>query len=61
MTRATQKLLDEFEALPDEDRAEVVAELLRRTAFAPHDLPQDDDLVASADQLFVELDRREQS
>ena len=61
MTQATQKLLDEFDALPDEDRAELVAALLRRTAFAPHDLPQDDDLVASADRLFVELDRHEQS
>jgi hypothetical protein len=61
MTKATQKLLDEFEALPDEDRAEFAAELLRRTALASHDLPQDDDLVASADRLFVELDRQEQS
>lgn len=61
MTQATQKLLDEFETLPDDDRAELVAELLRRTAFALHDLPQDDDLVASADRLFVELDRHEQS
>ena len=61
MTQAARKVLDEFEALPDEDRAELVAELLRRTAFAPHDLPQDDDLVASADRLFVELDRHEQS
>ena len=61
MTRATQKLLDEFDTLPDEDRAEVVAELLRRTAFAPHDLPEDDDLIASADRLFLELDRHEPS
>jgi len=61
MTQAAKKLLDELEALPDEDRAELVAELLRRTAFAQHDLPQDDDLVASADRLFVELDRHEQS
>ena len=61
MTQATQKLLDEFETLPDDDRAELVAELLRRTAFAPHDLPQDHDLVASAARLFIELDRQEQS
>lgn len=61
MTGATQKRLDEFDALPEEDRAELVAELLRRTALAPHDLPQDDDLVSSADRLFVELDRQEQS
>jgi hypothetical protein len=61
MTQASKKLLDEFDALPDQDRAELVAELLRRAAFAPHDLPEDDDLVAAADRLFVALDRLEQS
>ena len=61
MTQATKKLIDEFEALPDRDRSEVVAELARRVALAPHDLPQDDDLVAAADRLFSELDRRERS
>ena len=59
MTEATQKLLDEIEALPDRDRSELVAELARRVALAAHDLPQDDDLVAAADHLFTELDRRE--
>ena|SRR5256885_1628025 len=59
VTKATQKLLDEFETLPDQDRSELVAELARRVALAPHDLPQDDDLVAAADHLFTELDRRE--
>jgi hypothetical protein len=37
-----------------------MAELARRVALAPHDLPQDEDLVAAADRLFTELDRREQ-
>ena len=60
MTEATQKLLDEFEALPDRDRSELMAELARRVALAPHDLPDEDDLVATADRLFLELDRREQ-
>ena len=61
MTQASKKLLDQFDALPEQDRAELVAELLRRTVFAPHDLPQDQDLIAAADRLFVELDRHEQS
>jgi len=61
MTPATKKLLEEFDALPDQDRSELVAELARRVALAPHDLPQDDDLVAAADHLFSELDRREPS
>ena len=56
MTRAAEKLLEEFEALPDTDRSEVVAELARRVAMAPHDLPDQDDLVAAADQLFAEID-----
>lgn len=61
MTRGAKKLLDEFEVLPDKEQAEVLAELLRRAAVAPHDLPTDEDLLAAADRLFVELDRREQS
>jgi hypothetical protein len=60
MTHAAQKLVEEFEALPDDARSEVVAELVRRVASLPHDLPSDTDLVAAADQLFLELDRREQ-
>jgi hypothetical protein len=61
MTQAAKKLLEEFEALQDSERAEVLAELLRRVALAPHDLPDPDDLTAAADRLFVELDRREHS
>jgi len=60
MTHAAKKFLDDVEALPDEARSELVAELVRRVAFSPHDLPTDTDLVAAADQLFLELDRREQ-
>ena len=60
MTQATQKLIEEFEGLPDRDRSELVAELARRVAVAPHDLPNDGDLVAMADNLFADLDRREQ-
>ncbi|MBI1874438.1 MAG: hypothetical protein HYS05_11230 [Acidobacteria bacterium] len=61
MTPATKKLLEEFDALPDRERSELVAELARRVALAPHDLPEDNDLLAAADNLFGELDRREQS
>jgi len=61
MTPATKKLLEEFDALSDRDRSELVAELARRVALAPHDLPHGEDLVAAADHLFHELDRREQS
>jgi hypothetical protein len=61
MTQAAKRLLEEFDALQEGDRAEVLAELLRRVALAPHDLPDPDDLASAADQIFLELDRREQS
>ncbi len=60
MTGAAKKLIDEFEALPDEDRNEVLAELLRRAALAPHDFPSDDELTAAADRLFADLDRQQE-
>ena len=60
MTHSAKKLLDEFDALPAHDRAEILNELLGRIALGPHGLPQDKDLVAAADRLFADLDRREQ-
>jgi hypothetical protein len=61
MTQAAENLLREYDSLPDLERQELFAELLRRAAFEPHGLPADEDLVAIADHLFVELDRREQT
>lgn len=59
MTQAVKKVLDQIDALPVQERAELLAELLRRAASAPHDLPTDDDLVATADEVFADLDHRE--
>ena len=61
MTQATKRLLDEFEALPEPDQSELVAELAHRLPLSPHDAPRDEDLVAAADRLFIDFDRREQS
>jgi hypothetical protein len=61
VTQATKKLLEQFEALPDLERSELVTELALRLALAPHDGPTDDDLVSAADQLFLEIDKHEQS
>ena len=59
MTQSVKELVHQFEALPEREREEVVAELLRRARSEPHDLPNDQDLVAAADHLFQDLDRRE--
>jgi hypothetical protein len=61
MTPVVERLVAEVEALPEAQRQEVIAVLLRRAQTEPHDLPHDEDLVAAADELFQELDRREQS
>ena len=61
MTPVVEKLVAEVEALPEPQRQEVIAVLLQRARTEPHDLPADDDLVAAADALFQDLDRREQS
>ena len=61
MTHATKKLLEEIDALPDQERSELVAELARHISQALHDGPSDEDLLAAADRLFLDLDEREQS
>ena len=59
MTEGARRRIAEFDALPDQERSEVLVELARRADLSPHDLPRDEDLLAAADQLFVELDQRE--
>lgn len=60
MTPVVEKLVAQVEALPEAQRDEVIAALLRRARTEPHDRPSDVDLVAAADALFQDLDRSEQ-
>lgn len=59
MTQAVKKLIHEFESLPTAERQEALVEILRGAATEPHDLPDEGDLAAAADEVFQELDRRE--
>jgi len=61
MTQVTKRILEEIEALFDEEHSELVAELARAGGPGAHDGPEDSDLTAAADRLFLEVDRREQS
>ena len=54
-----EKILDSFEALPEAERKEVALEILKRTASSQHGLPEEAELVAAADAVFLELDRQE--
>ncbi|HEY3569341.1 MAG TPA: hypothetical protein VGP73_15530 [Thermoanaerobaculia bacterium] len=59
MTRAAQKVLDTFETLPEEDQKEIAVEILRRTSAEDYGDLDDSALTLAADQVFLELDRRE--
>lgn len=59
MSEAAKKLLHTFDSLPEAERRQVAFEILRRTALADHDLPTDAELVAAADEVFLDLDRGE--
>jgi hypothetical protein len=59
MTQGARRLIEQFDALPEQERSEVLAELARRAGLSPRDLPADQDLLTAADQLFVELDQRQ--
>lgn len=60
MVAAARQFLDAFEALPQPARQEVLDEMLRRAALEHHGLPVDDELVAAADAVFLQLDRDEE-
>ena len=59
MSTATQHLLDSFDLLSEAEKQIVLCELLQRVR--DFDLPplSEEALVANAETLFLELDRRE--
>ena len=59
MTEAARHLIETFQTLPDLDKREVLAVLLREAVQKPYATPSDDELTAAADEVFQELDRRE--
>ncbi|MGL5807958.1 MAG: hypothetical protein ACRC2R_07880 [Xenococcaceae cyanobacterium] len=59
MNNQSQQLLESFDRLPEDEKQQVVAEILRRTLNT--DIPSltDDELTLSAEALFLSLDRWE--
>lgn len=61
MTAAVQALLQSFEALSEAEQHDITVELLRRaTVPSTAELP-DEALVTAADELFQDLDAREEA
>jgi hypothetical protein len=61
MTEAAQRFLRSFRALPAADQRDVLISLLRLPIEAEYSAPSDDDLVATAEQVFLALDEVEKS
>ena len=59
MSTDSQQLLSSFDALPLVEQREVVAELLRKAADWETPPLTDDELARMADEVFLEMDRRE--
>jgi hypothetical protein len=59
MSADSQNVINGFYALPIFEQREVMAELLRKAAQWDTPPLSDDDLVRLADEVFLELDRRE--
>lgn len=61
MTRSVQELLDRFDRLAEAEKHEAASEILQRVRRLDLDPISDDDLILSAEEMFLELDRREEA
>lgn len=59
MTQAARKVLETFDALPEDDKQAVTVEILRRAPLEDYSELNDSELVLAAEQVFLELDREE--
>ncbi len=59
MTDAARQLIDSFEALPEQEKHEVLVQLLKRLMDFPYSSPSDEELTHAADLVFQDYDRRE--
>jgi hypothetical protein len=59
VTADAKHIIDDFEALPDPQKREVLAELLRISGHLEYPHVGDEELLATADAVILEYDRRE--
>ena len=60
MTAAASHIIEDFEALPEPDKREVLAKLLRIASNMDYGPISEAEMLASADQIFVAYDREEE-
>ncbi len=59
MTTEAQNLLRSFDLLQEADKREVAAEIIRRSSATDVPPLSDDQLIAIADEVFLEMDKEE--
>jgi hypothetical protein len=52
-------IIADFETLPDQEKREVLAELIRMSRRLEYPAVSDDELLSVADEVFLAYDRRE--
>ena len=61
MTAEAKHLIEDFEKLSDLEKREVLAELLHAAQLLEYPPTTEDELVSTANEVFLEYDRREAS
>jgi len=59
MTTQVRNILESFDLLPEVDKRELTAEILRRSQTLAMPPLTDEELIGAANETFLELDRRE--
>ena len=59
MTADAKHIIEDFGALPDPAKREVLAELLRMSRYMDYPEAGEDELLSAADEMFLDYDRRE--
>jgi hypothetical protein len=60
MTASAAHIIEDFEALPEPEKREVLAKLLQIASHLDYGPISEEELLTSADELFVAFDREEQ-
>lgn len=59
MTAQAKHIIEDFGTLPDQEKREVLAQLIRMARHIDYPPVTDDELLSAADEVFLEYDRRE--
>ncbi|MFB2893533.1 hypothetical protein ACE1CI_11530 [Aerosakkonemataceae cyanobacterium BLCC-F50] len=59
MTTSVEEFLSTFDRLPESERLDVAVEILRRVVQLEFPPLSEEDLVLSAEEIFLEFDRQE--